>query len=230
MDLIATRLRQAIFDGTLPPGSPLAEAELAEQLGVSRGPLREAAQRLVQENLLSTTRRRGLTVTVLDAAAIADVYLARAAVERAACRRLLRNGTGPALRALTRVHQRMVRAAARQDARALGDADIEFHHTLVDAAHSPRLSRMLATLLVETRLGTFSVADRFRVPTDIPDSHLVLVEALRRGDEARLLAEVDGHMADAVRRLGAAPLPDAAGTIDAPAPAGTRPLDPLDLP
>lgn len=227
VDLIAARLRQAIMDGTLPPGAPLGEAELAEQLGVSRGPLREAAQRLVQERLLATTRRRGLAVATMDAAEVADVYLARAAVERAACRAILRTDRVRAVKSLVRAHQRMVRATARKDPRAIGDSDIEFHRALVDAAGSPRLSRLEATLLIETRLCTFSLDDTVRVRADMPDSHALLIEAIRDGDGAALEALVERHMSDAVQRL-TGPVP--VRTIDGPAPSEVRPLAPLESP
>lgn len=226
VDLIASRLRQAIYEGMLPAGAPLGEAEMAEQLGVSRGPLREAAQRLVQEQLLTATRRRGLAVVAMGIDDVSDVYLARNAIERAACRALLAHDTGRTARALTRIQQRMARATARRDARAVGDADIEFHQTLVDAAGSPRLSRMMSTLLIETRLCTFSLGGPYRVRVDLPDSHAVFIDAIRAGDEAALLAIVDHHLTDAVSRLTAR---SAEGTIASPEPAVPRPLDPLDL-
>ncbi|HEY3502656.1 MAG TPA: GntR family transcriptional regulator [Actinocatenispora sp.] len=228
VDLITARLRQGIFEGTLAAGSPLGEAELADQLGVSRGPLREAAQRLVQEGLLTTTRRRGLAVVTMARDDVADVYLARRAVERTACQHLLRTGDpARAVKALTRVHQRMTRASRRRDAHAVGDADIEFHQALVDAAHSPRLSRIMSTLLIETRLCTYSLDRMFRVRADMPDSHGEIIEAVRVGDEPGLLSVIDRHMADAVERLTA---PTEVGTIADPAPARPRPLDRLDLP
>ena len=228
VDLIAARLRQAIFDGTLPVGAPLGEAELAEQLGVSRGPLREAAQRLVEERLLTTTRRRGLAVVAMDAEAVADVYLSRAAVECAACRVILRgNAIDRTVRTLTKLQQRMLRANKRRDAHAVGDADIEFHRALVDAAGSPRLSATVATLLIETRLCTYSLDGEFRVRADMPDSHAEIIAAVAARDEPALLAVIERHMTEAAARLTA---PTEVGTISSPAPTVPRPLDPLDLP
>lgn len=227
MDLIAARLRRAIFEGALAAGAPLGEAELADQLGVSRGPLREAAQRLVQEGLL-TARRRGLAVVTMTPADVADVYLARAAIERTACQRLLRNGNpARAVKALTRVHHRMTRASARRDAHAVGDTDIEFHRTLVDAAESPRLSRIMSTLLIETRLCTYSVDRTYRVRADMSDSHGEIIEAVAAGDEAALLAIIDHHMTDAVRRLTD---PTHDDTIAERRPAAPKPLVPLEIP
>ncbi len=228
VDLIADRLRRAIYDGTLPVGAPLGEAELSEQLGVSRGPIREAAQRLVQERLLTTTRRRGLAVASMTHDDLVDVYRARSAVERAACRLLLRGDPARAVRALTKVHQRMVRATARRDARSAGDADLEFHQTLVDAAGSPRLSRQIGTLLIETRLCSYSLDQTFRVRADLPDRHATLIEAIRTCDEDALLTAIDHHLADATERLSGTPADN--GTIAGPVRSTPRPLDRLDLP
>src|SRR5690625_435038 len=81
VDLVATELRNAIFTGSLPVGAPIVEGEMARQLGVSRGPLREAAQRLVEQGVLTSEPGRGLHVTVVDADQAADVYRTRFAVE-----------------------------------------------------------------------------------------------------------------------------------------------------
>ena len=232
VDLIAQRIRDAVVEGDLPPGSPLGEAEMADQLGVSRGPLREGMQRLVQEGLLTTVRRRGLGVAHLTAEDVEDVYLMRAAVERSACLRLLALDA-PALtatvRALTGEVRRMQRAARRGAARQLGDADLEFHRVLVDAAGSRRLSRAIRTLLIETRLCTYSMQDTFVVRADLAEDHEAIVEALRDRDRERLLALVEAHMSDAVGRLTGAPAP-AAKTLEAPVADEPRELDPLDLP
>ncbi|MGH3907255.1 MAG: GntR family transcriptional regulator, partial [Pseudonocardiaceae bacterium] len=87
--IIADRLRDAITRGAFPPGAQLGEVELAGWLGVSRGPLREAMQRLVQEGLLRGERHRGLFVVELGIEDVRDIYAARLAVEQAAARMVL---------------------------------------------------------------------------------------------------------------------------------------------
>ena len=84
--LIARQLRRAIGDGELVPGHQLNEMELSRSLGVSRGPLREAMQRLTQEGLLLSVRNRGVFVIEVTDDDVRDLYLARNAVERAAAR------------------------------------------------------------------------------------------------------------------------------------------------
>ena len=83
-ELIADQLRVKILDGTFPPHHQLAEVELAKQLQVSRGPVREAMQRLIQEGLVRSERNRGVFVIEMDADDARDVYVARGAVEKAA--------------------------------------------------------------------------------------------------------------------------------------------------
>ena len=234
VDMIAERIRAAILDGTLPPGASLGEADMAHQLGVSRGPLREGMQRLAQEGLLTTVRRRGLGVVTMTLDDVADVYLMRAAVERAAARQLLR--TGPrhikqTVKLLGTEQRKMSRAAVRGSARLLSDTYLVFHRTLVDAAGSPRLSRSIRTLLVETRLCTFSIHGSYEVRASLPESHEQLVNALSDRDEPRLCALLDTHMTEAVEWLTGPPAQgDDLETFAAPTPDSPQPLDRLELP
>src|SRR5699024_2443186 len=179
--LIARTLRRAISDGSLGPGEQLGEAALAQSLGVSRGPLREAMQRLTQEGLLISHRNRGPFVADLTPEAVEDMYLLRTTVETAALDRVPALGLGDptaAARAWSVDGLCRLRATGETAAlgraldRCLGDptadaldaavdamadladepmsesmvaADLDFHHTLVEAARSPRLSRVHET-------------------------------------------------------------------------------------
>jgi DNA-binding GntR family transcriptional regulator len=77
VDLIQTELRNAVYAGVLTVGSSIREVEIANQLGVSRGPLREAAQRLVQEGLLVATPGRGMRVATIGRDRLPALYEAR---------------------------------------------------------------------------------------------------------------------------------------------------------
>ena len=127
--IVADRIRTAIMRGTFPPGTQLGEVELAAALGVSRGPLREAMQRLVAEGLLHSERHRGLFVRQLDAADVRDVYTARTAIEGAAALLLLAGDRAAATERLTVALARM--EAVADDPVALADADHAFHADFV---------------------------------------------------------------------------------------------------
>ena len=110
--MVGERIRSNIIDGTLPPGSQLNEVELASSFGVSRGPVREALQRLIQEGLLRSEPHRGVFVPVMTDEDIDDVYLAREALEIAAVRRIASTGrSASAFKALDSIVRAMRKAA-----------------------------------------------------------------------------------------------------------------------
>lgn len=121
--LVADQLRRAIMRGVLPPGTQLGEVELAARFGVSRGPLREAMQRLVAEGLLRAERHRGLFVRNLDEADVRDVYNARLAVERAAAMLILSGDRADAVARLEEAVEDMRTAGSTGDPVAMADAD-----------------------------------------------------------------------------------------------------------
>jgi DNA-binding GntR family transcriptional regulator len=197
--MVADRIREAIMRGALPPGTQLGEVELAARLGVSRGPLREAMQRLVAEGLLRSERNRGLFVRDLSAADVRDVYTARAAVERAAGLLLIAGDRAAAVLRLNVALARMESAAG--DPHALADADHAFHAELVAASGSPRLRRMAASLLVETRMCLAALQQTAPPAPELIAEHRELCAAVRDGDPVRLSAVLEAHMADAVERI-----------------------------
>ncbi|MFI6576788.1 GntR family transcriptional regulator [Nocardiopsis sp. NPDC050513] len=204
-ELIADQLRSAIMYGSLAPGDQLGEAELAGQLGVSRGPLREAMQRLVQEGLLRSERHRGLFVRELTPDDVRDVYVARLAVERTACELIMRGNRGEALARLTPALDRLAEAARSRDRTAMSDADQAFHQTLVSCSGNSRLERMAQTLLVETRMCLTVMQDVYPEPEELLDEHRRILDAIVDGAEERLLDLIESHMVDAVERINAEP-------------------------
>jgi len=211
--LIADQLRAGIMNGLFQPGDQLAESQLASQLAVSRGPLREAMQRLVQEGLLHGERNRGLFVAELTAEDIQDIYLAREAVEGTAVRTLLAGGAPLALsRAeelgrLEAIVSRMDAASEHGQWASLADLDLEFHAKLVALAGSRRLQRMMQTLLVETRICQGALEGRYMRDADLADEHRDMLVAIAAGAEEQALTLLSAHMADAVGRLtGGAPV------------------------
>lgn len=208
VEIISDELRTAIRYGSLEPGSQLGEAELAARLGVSRGPLREAMQRLVQEGLLRSEPHRGLFVVELDEHDVSDVYTARLAIERAACQLVMRRNRDGAAVALTAALNDLVKAARRRDRVAMSDADQAFHQALVRSSGSPRLARMADTLLVETRMCLHALQDTYPEPHDLVEEHRALVEAITAADEPLLLRLIEEHMTGSIERLSPAD-PDA---------------------
>lgn len=199
--IIAARIRDAIIDGSLPPGMQLGESQLATRLDVSRGPVREAMQRLLQEGLLRAERHRGVFVVELGADEVQDVYLARAAVEHTAVRLLTRRQDPAAFAALAKIVEQMRRAARAEDWARVADRDLAFHEQLVAITESKRLIRMFRTLLAETRMCVMAVPPAYWAGNDLPDQHDAIVEAMRGGDELLAIERFDAHVVSAIRDL-----------------------------
>ena len=199
--IVTERLRASIINGSLKPGSQLSEVELATSFGVSRGPVREALQRLVQEGLLHSEPHRGVFVPVLTDEDVHDVYLAREALESAAVRSIISSGTTAAASAsLDEFVTLMEKAEAAGDWEAVGNFDLEFHAALVDASGSDRLKRMFSTVISETRLclGVLTADD---ARDDLVQEHRLICDLMQQGETEQALAVLKKHFDDAVVTL-----------------------------
>lgn len=199
--LIAAQLRSLIAQGTLPPGAQLVEMEIARKLGVSRGPVREAINRLTQEGLLVSIRNRGVFVVEFGEADIRDIYEARTAVEKAAAGILLATDFKRAGQLLLDRVGDMEEARLANDPEAMSEADVVFHESLVAMASSPRLSRMHGTLLTETRMCLNRLEGRYDDEAVRVAEHRGIAEALRDGDHLLVMSRLDAHKDDALERL-----------------------------
>ena len=180
--MVAERLRELVISGAYEPGSQLSEVELAERFGVSRGPIREGLQRLVQDGLLRSEPHRGVFVPKVGAADIADIYLARLAIEGAALRivaaREDRASTVALLQDLV-TQMRTATTAGRWS--RVADLDMRFHSEVVRASGSTRLQRMYSMLIDETRVVlamTANVTGR----EDLVDEHRDIADHIEAGN------------------------------------------------
>jgi DNA-binding GntR family transcriptional regulator len=199
--IIASRLRAAIRDGALRPGGQLGEVELARRFEVSRGTLREAMQRLVEEGLLHGERHRGLFVCDLSSADVLDIYLTRNAIEQTAARIVIRADREAVAGSLAAVYADMEEAAEHGDHTGVGNADARFHEILVSSSGSRRLTRVARTLLIESSMCIHALQDSYELAGDRLSEHGAIVEAIRNGNEALAVGLIDAHMEDAVQRL-----------------------------
>ena len=203
---VAGALRDAVLSGTVVPGAQMNEAELAARFGTSRGPIREALARLVQEGLLVSHPHRGVFVAELAEADLSDIYLAREAIEGAAMRRVLQRPDRLAVQArLETETDRMEAAMAADDWSGVAEADLAFHAALVGGAESPRLSRMFETVQAETRLCLHLLMAGYRASQHLGQEHRRLARLATGEDVAAAEAELARHLANPVailRRIG----------------------------
>ena len=200
--MVGERIRSSIIEGGLPPGSQLHEVELAASFGVSRGPVREALQRLIQEGLLRSEPHRGVFVPVMSADDIVDIYLAREALEGAAVRRIITTARATATyKALDKVVRSMEAAEKAEDWKTVASRDLDFHTVLVASAQSPRLERMFTTVISETRLCLSMLTSELKGRDFLVQEHREISEMIRAEDTDGALAALTKHFDEAVVTL-----------------------------
>ncbi|HTE62625.1 MAG TPA: GntR family transcriptional regulator [Solirubrobacteraceae bacterium] len=185
-------LRDEILSDRLPPGTELQEVALAESLGISRGPLREALGRLAAEGLVTIRPRRGATVTRYTRQEFVDSYQIRGALESLAMRLAVPRLTDDDRAALHRLTDEMADHMQRSDVQAFFAANREFHRTFVDASGNERLREMHEQLVRQMgRLLSKSLALRGSLDQSVSE-HRAILEAVDGGDAelaARLLEQ-----------------------------------------
>lgn len=168
-EVVYTNLHDAITSGALVPGQRLIEARLAERMGVSRAPLREAMQKLAGEGLLENLPRRGVVVAILRRADAAEIYGLRTALECWAAREACRRATESELGSLTALIHEMETSSDASNVELLSGEDVTFHRRICEIAGNRRLLRAWTANLSQIRLLSRQVlgtlyADLHQVP------------------------------------------------------------------
>jgi GntR family transcriptional regulator of gluconate operon len=189
----ADRIRETILSGAFAPGEHLVEARIAQQLNVSRGPVREAFKLLRSEGLVEEEPRRGTFVVRLDAADVVEIYQLRAAIEGRGARLLAETRPPRALEDLRRRSARVEDAIRRGDVVAVSRADLEFHGAVCSLSGNTRLNEVFtryvpilgALLRLDERL--YGSLDR------LAGQHEALLETIEAGDARAAAAAFEGH-------------------------------------
>ena len=202
VDAAYEAVRQQILDNVYPPGHQALEQALAEELGISRTPLREAMIRLRNEGLLEIVPRHGVRVLPLSATDMKEIYETLTALESMAAELAARRRPGPAeLEPLQAASRDMARALRADDLDAWARADECFHRTLIELCGN--------RLLKQTVLNFWDRAHRARMftlrlrpkPVDSTEEHRELVERIRAGDAAGAFACTRAHRERGSREL-----------------------------
>jgi DNA-binding GntR family transcriptional regulator len=197
----ADRIREQVLMGGYRQGQHLVEATIADQLQISRGPVREAFKMLRAEGLLTEQPRRGTFVVSLTPQDVRDIYGLRAAVESAAARLLCRGGDVGAVAELDAAAEAIGTAAARGDAADVARADLAFHEQLCRLSGNARLLETFHRYVPALR-GLLRLDERVMPSvTDVADQHRPVVAAIRAGDEDEAVRLVTEHVEEAGERL-----------------------------
>lgn len=196
------RLREQILDNTLPPGFRALEQELANRLGISRTPVREALIRLQKEGLVEVVPRHGMQVLPVSPADMKDIYVVLTVLESAAAEIVARRAPrDEELAPLVQASRDMAKALKADDLDAWAEADERFHRGLIELSGN--------RLLIEAVLNLWDRAHRARMstlrmrakPVNSTKEHTLLLERLRNGDARGAFEANRAHRERASREL-----------------------------
>jgi phosphonate utilization transcriptional regulator len=204
--LVARELERMIVAGDLPAGAKLNETDIALRLGVSRGPVREAFRALEESGLVRLEKNRGVFVRQITFAEADEIYELRAVLDEHAGRRAAQRATAADVRALLVLVDRMEAAAARGNADAYHEVNLEFHDRLVDLAGNAKLLALYRRLVNELNLYRRAALDAAGTLPASVSEHRAIVDRIAAGQAAaagRLLHEHVMGSRDRARDLAA---------------------------
>jgi DNA-binding GntR family transcriptional regulator len=160
---VEAHLRKAIHAGKLRPRQRIIEEDLAQELKVSRGPVREAPLRLERDGLVVTTSRRGTFIRDISLAEIGVIFRMRAKLEGLCVRYMRENPSIDAPELMNRALKKLKTAAAKNNEEQFFQADMELHRTIWKASNQPLLYRTL-NLLMNPYIFIIARAYSSRIP------------------------------------------------------------------
>jgi phosphonate utilization transcriptional regulator len=194
------RLRSAIVQGELAPGDKLIEAALAESLGVSRGPVREAFRMLEEAGLVRQEKNRGVFVRDIPLAEALEIFDLRAMMDEAVGRQLAEHITPEQLRQVRAMVEAMERSVKAGDADAYHLLNLEFHDTLVAFSGNRKLTALYRRVINELSLfRRMNLADSTQLPVSASE-HRGIVKAIASGDAMAAGQAMRQHVLDSKLR------------------------------
>jgi GntR family transcriptional regulator, gluconate operon transcriptional repressor len=196
---ISSVIRESIISGAIPPDTRLTEQELAKQLSVSRGSLREALRLLESEGLVVDIPRRGFYVVDLSSKDIEEVYSLRLLLELEAVRRVITHATPEDLNSLEEIMTDMTGAAQAGDLTRVVRLDVDFHRRLWAIADHKLLQETLEGFILKISMYLSVQTHLYEdLNAGIAD-HDLLLAALRQRDEAQAVSILTRHINDALQ-------------------------------
>lgn len=183
-EMVCDAIREQIVSGLHQPGARLVEDRLAEQLGVSRSPVREALRVLEAEGLVETIPRKGVVVATLSADEVADIFEVRVALEELAARLAARRGGDDAIAAVERTLAAAEVALEHRQPAELARLNTTFHEAILDLAGNRYLRDVMIPLRGRTQWIFSKTASGERAAVSLAE-HRELLEAVGARDEAR---------------------------------------------
>ena len=198
---VTSLLREAIVDGTLAGGEELNQAQIADRLGISRGPVREALGQLEQEGLIVSTPYKGVVVTALTPTYVRELYSLRGALESFAVRLGIERNDPADVKKLRAIVDEMREAAESGDETDMARLDLKFHSYLIHMARHDLLERSWGPLKIGVRRSLRTRHQIYDSLDQVVGSHPELIDAIERRDVDAAVRLLEEHILDAGDRI-----------------------------
>lgn len=200
-DLVFTTLRQAILKGELLPGERLMEIQLAEKMGVSRTPIREAIRKLEREGLVIMVPRKGAEVAGISEKMLRDVLEVRMTLEKLALRLAFKRQGTDLIEKLEAAEQTFQDAIEGEKLIDMAEADEHFHFLIYEAADNDKLRELLNSLKENMYRYRLEYLKDENYRRSLMEEHNAIIEAFRANDLEKGLEVTDTHIANQERAV-----------------------------
>jgi phosphonate utilization transcriptional regulator len=199
-NVVQEEVERAILVGEYPPGSKLIEAALAQKMGVSRGPVREAFRMLEEAGLVRTEKNRGVFVRDIPIEEAIEIFDLRAAMEELVGRQLAQKITPAQLKEVRGLVDRMEKAVKAEDADTYHLLNLQFHDRLVEMTGNGKLTAIYRKLIKELSLfRRLNLAESQLMPASIGE-HRQIVKAIAAGEPEAAGKALFQHVMDSRQR------------------------------
>ncbi len=172
------KLRNWILDGTLSPGAQLRDKELAEQLGVSRTPIREALLRLEDEGLVKTKPNRSTLVSSIDFHNAFHLYSIVWTLERLGLSQAFGSITDEHIQNMIEANERFLQKMKEKDRLAALEADYEFHSVYIKLSQNHELEKIISEIKTKLKRLDLYYFDKIKNASLSYDEHKQIIDAL----------------------------------------------------
>lgn len=193
-DVVFHTLRQAILRGELKPGERLMEVQLANKLGVSRTPIREAIRKLELEGLVLMIPRRGAIVAEITEKSLRDVLEVRKALEELAVELACEKITEEQIQELVRKEKIFADTLQDEDVTRIAQADVDFHDVIYLATDNQRLIALLNNLREQMYRYRVEYLKRKEAYPVLLEEHEDIIEKISKKDKAAAKKAVCMHI------------------------------------
>jgi len=198
---VVRAIRHQIFSGALKPDERVVEAEIAEAMGISRGPVREAFAELEKEGLLITYPRRGTYVKSFSLKDIEEIYTLRAIVEGYAVTRALDRLTEEDLAWLRGILDEITKMAEKKDVIEVARLNMQFHRKILELSDHRQLYATWESLLAQTQMLSAMTTEYYTSLPDIRKTHEILLDALTTQDKDHNKKCFENHILVSMKEL-----------------------------